>query len=151
MPQKILFVCTGNTCRSPMAEGLLKKMAKENQLTLEVQSAGMGALAGIPASSEAVEACREKGVDISGHVSQPLTKSLVVESDLILTMTGKHKVMILKKMPGLEPKVRLLSEFADAGLEDVEDPVGQPLEKYRAVLAQMQGFLERALAKFKVY
>jgi protein-tyrosine-phosphatase len=110
----------------------------------------MGAFAGIPASSEAVEACQEKGVDISGHVSQPLTKSLVVENDLILTMTGKHKEMILKKMPDLESKVRLLSEFAEAGLKDVEDPVGQPLEKYRAVLAQMKGFLERALAKFRV-
>jgi protein-tyrosine-phosphatase len=103
LSKKVLFVCTGNTCRSPMAEGLLKRMAQENRIPLEVQSAGLAAFAGVPATPEAIEACREKGVDISSHLSQPLNKTLVTESDLILTMTGKHKEMIVKKMPPLEP------------------------------------------------
>lgn len=106
MPKKILFVCTGNTCRSPMAEGLFKKMAKEKQLPVEVQSAGLAAFAGVPATPEAILVCLEKGVDISGHQSQPLNKSLVMESDLILTMTARHKEMILKKIRRLKQKSR---------------------------------------------
>ena len=149
MPKKILFVCTGNTCRSPMAEGLLKKMARENQLPVEVQSAGLAAFAGVPPAPEAVEACGERGVDISSHQTQPLSKTLVMDSDLILTMTEKHKEMILKKMPALLEKVRLLSDFAGAGVEDIEDPVGQGVEVYRKVLDQMQRYLTKALEKLK--
>ena len=149
MPKKILFVCTGNTCRSPMAEGLLKKMAQEQQLPVEVQSAGLAAFAGVPAAPEAVEACRERGVDLSTHQTQPLGKTLVVESDLILTMTDKHKEMILKKMPALGEKVSMFSEYAGAGIEDIDDPVGQPVEVYRKVLDQMQGYLTKSLEKLR--
>ena len=132
-----------------MAEGLLKKIASDSQLLVDVQSAGIAAFSGVPVTPEAVQACREKGVDISAHQSQPLSKTLVMESDLILTMTGKHKEMIVKKMPALESKVSLLSEFAGAGTQDVEDPVGQPIEAYRVVLGQMEGYLQKALGKIK--
>ena len=149
MPKKILFVCTGNTCRSPLAEGLLKKMAQDSLIPLEVQSAGLAAFAGVPATPEAVEAAKEKGVDISAHQSQPLGKNLVMESDMIVTMTVKHKEMIVKKMPPLEPKVSLLSELAGEGAVDVEDPVGHPLEVYRQVAGQIEGYLKKSLDKFK--
>ena len=132
-----------------MAEGLLKKMAEDAGLALEVQSAGLAAFAGVPAAPEAVEAGKEKGFDISGHQSQPLGKTLVLESDFILTMTAKHKEMILKKMPALGEKVALLSEFAGEGLMDVEDPVGMPVEDYRKVLDQMEGYLKKSLGKLK--
>ena len=132
-----------------MAEGLLKKVAQENQLALEVQSAGLAAFAGVPPAPEAVEACRAKGVDISSHQTQPLSKTLVMESELILTMTEKHKEMILKKMPALQDKVSMFSEFAGVGVEDIDDPVGQPLEVYQKVLDQMEGFLLKALPVLK--
>ena len=132
-----------------MAEGLLRKMAQDMGMELEVRSAGLAAFAGVPAAPEAVEACREKGFDISGHQSQPLSKSLVTESDLILTMTDKHREMILRKMPPLEPKVRLLSNFAGAGNVDVEDPVGQPVEAYREVLGQLEDYLRKSIERLK--
>ena len=132
-----------------MAEGLLQKMAEENHLPLEVHSAGLAAFPGVPAAPEAVQACREMNIDISGHQSQPLSKDLVLGSDLILTMTAKHKDMIVKKMPALGPKVALFSEFAGAAPVDVEDPVGQPLEAYREVLHQMEGYLQKSLDKLK--
>jgi protein-tyrosine-phosphatase len=132
-----------------MAEGLLKKMAQEHQITLEVQSAGLAAFAGVPPALEAVEASREKGIDISQHQSQPLSKTLVMESDVILTMTGKHKEMILRKMPALEPKVFLLSEFAGSGTEDIDDPVGQPLESYQKTLGQMEKYLQTSMERLK--
>jgi len=132
-----------------MAEGLLRKLAAEKQLQVEVQSAGLAAFAGVPATPEAIQACKEKGVDLTAHQSQPLSKILVVESDLILTMTEKHKEMILKKMPALQEKVSLFSEFAGAGVEDVEDPVGQPVEAYRKVVTQMEDYLQKAINRFK--
>jgi protein-tyrosine-phosphatase len=149
MPQKILFVCTGNICRSPMAEGLLKKMASDNQWSLEAQSAGLAAFNGVPAMQEAIEACNEKGIDISAHQSQPLSKTLVLESTLILTMTDKHKESILRKMPQLADKVSLLSDFAGKGIEDVEDPVGQSVEVYRKILTQIEGYLLQAKDKLR--
>ena len=130
-----------------MAEGLLKKMAADNHWPVEVQSAGLAAFAGVPAAPEAVEACREMGVDLSSHLTQPLSKTLVMESDLILTMTAKHKEMILKKMPALLDKVSLFSEFAEAGTEDIDDPVGQPVETYRKVMSQMESYLQKATRK----
>jgi len=127
----------------------LKKLAEENQLPLEVQSAGLAAFAGVPVTPEAVEAAKEKGVDLSAHQSQPLGKTLVMESDMIVTMTAKHKEMIVKKMPPLEPKVSLLSELAGEGSVDVEDPVGHPLDVYRQVAGQIEGYLKKSLDKFK--
>jgi protein-tyrosine-phosphatase len=132
-----------------MAEGLLKKLASDAGFSLEVASAGIAAFPGVPVALEAVQAGRDEGFDISSHQSQPLGKALVTESDLILTMTGKHRDMIVKKMPDLAPKVRLLSEFAGEGDADLEDPVGQPVEEYRKVLAQMKGYLVKSLDKFK--
>lgn len=132
-----------------MAEGLLRKMALDRKLEIEVRSAGLAAFPGVPAAPEAVEASKEMGFDLSAHQSQPLSKTLVAESDLILTMTGRHKEMILKKMPALESKVYLFSQFTGAGEEDVEDPVGQPLEAFRKVLRQMEGYLKNSLDRFK--
>jgi protein-tyrosine-phosphatase len=149
LSKKIVFVCTGNTCRSPMAEVILRKLAHDRKVSVEVQSAGLAAFPGLPPAPEAVEACREKGMDLSAHQSQPLGKDLVLGSDVILTMTSKHKEMILKKMPALEGKVEQLSKFAGDGEVDVEDPVGQSVEVYRQTRDQLEELIQKSLDHLK--
>ncbi len=127
--ERILFVCTGNTCRSPMAAGMFRHMlaerlgCSESELSgrgFEIASAGLSAAPGCPASPESVAICHACGVDLSSHSSQPLTQSLLFDSDRIYTMTAGHRDAILSRYPELENDVRLLSP---AG-EDVTDPIG---------------------------
>ncbi len=127
--ERILFVCTGNTCRSPMAAGMFRRMLAErlgcpeselSQRGFDIASAGLSAAPGCSASPESVEVCRACGVDLSGHSSQPLTQRLLFDSDRIYTMTAGHRDAILSRYPELENDVRLLSP---AG-EDVTDPIG---------------------------
>jgi protein-tyrosine-phosphatase len=131
-----------------MAEGLLKKMAGEMGWALQASSAGIAAFPGLAAAPEAVEAAKEKGIDLSSHQSQGLSKRLVIESDLIVTMTTRHKEMILRKMPELTPKVKTLSEIAGESEKDIEDPIGHPLEIYRETLGQIEKYLNQSVRFF---
>jgi protein-tyrosine-phosphatase len=133
-----------------MAAGLLQDAAQKASLNLEVQSAGIAAFPGVPYSSETVEVLREKGIDLSGGVSQPLSKSLVMESDLLLTMTPEHRDAILRKLPILQGKVFLLSDYVGDGEVAVADPVGQPIEVYRDVRAQLEVYVQKVVEKLRV-
>ena len=111
--ERILFVCTGNTCRSPMAAGLFAKILQEKGMTgIEITSAGLGAVDGAPASAEAVEVMRRAGVDLSGHRSRRLTREMVLTADLVLTMTRRQKEAILALIPEAGEKVFTLQELA---------------------------------------
>jgi len=108
----ILFVCTGNTCRSSMAAGIARKLLTDaGHSDIRVLSAGTAAVPGAPASPEAVEAMSEEAVDISGHRATPLTPELIREADLILTMTAGHKRYVLGLVPEAKNKVHVLKEF----------------------------------------
>ena len=107
--KKVLFICTGNICRSPMAEGLLRMMADNR---LEVVSAGLGAGRGQPPSAHAVAVLQKEGVDISGIRSQPVTAELLRSADYIFTMTRDHLDMLLLLYPEMATKARLV-RFAD--------------------------------------
>jgi tRNA threonylcarbamoyl adenosine modification protein (Sua5/YciO/YrdC/YwlC family) len=142
----VLFVCTGNTCRSPMAEALFRVMAAERlgcrpdeieRHGVVVTSAGLAAWAGGPASGHAVDVMREMAADLGGHESQPLTEGLVAQADVILTMTAAHRAAILGQFPEVGDRVRLLSPDR----HDVLDPVGGTLETYRKCAAQIRGHL----------
>lgn len=116
---KILFVCTGNTCRSPMAEHLFRNMAEKEKLNVEVRSAGISAYIGSPASKKAVEALKEKGVQAS-HKSRPLNKEMIDWADLVLTMTESHKQLVINRFPKAVDKVFVLKEFVENDQENVQ-------------------------------
>ncbi len=121
---KILFVCTGNTCRSPMAEGIFRKMMRESGLEEEVlcQSAGLSPAEGAPAAENAVEVCREIGVDISGHTARRITGEELSAWDLFFTMSKTHGYIL--EQAGVPPQRIYVPHY-------IEDPFGQDLETYR--------------------
>jgi len=128
--RRILLVCTGNVCRSPMAEYLLRS-AKPPEAPWEIFSAGLSATAGMPATAEAIQALQEWKLDLSGHRSRPLTSELVQRADLILAMTQQQADEIRSRFPEAASKVRLLGSFGVRPVGEIPDPIGQSLSGYR--------------------
>ena len=143
--KKVLMVCTGNTCRSPMAAGWLNQKLADKGWVAE--SAGVAAWGGDGASPEAVEVMREIGVDISAHRNRKLTRALVDEAAIILAMTDGHRREIERRFPEAAAKVRLVKSFGAAPAEDVADPFGASVDAYRHVRDE----LIQALGDFLLY
>lgn len=139
---RVLFVCTGNTCRSPMAEAVFRKLAAEKlqcrdwelrERGVDVFSAGVAAADHCPASSESVQVLREVGIDGSQHLSQLVTGRMLDESTLVLTMTSRHRQALLDARPELNEKFHVLSRSGN----DISDPIGGTLDDYRTCLADI--------------
>lgn len=146
---KILFVCTGNTCRSCMAEALAGRFLEDRYGSggyIKVDSAGLAVSPDEPASPFAVEAMGWKGIDMSDHRASMLTADKVRESDLILTMTGGHREQVNNLFPGHAEKVYTLADYAGCG-SDVPDPIGGSLETYRECARVLEEMVSRALDK----
>ncbi|MEA1964150.1 MAG: L-threonylcarbamoyladenylate synthase [Candidatus Aerophobetes bacterium] len=141
----ILFVCTGNTCRSPMAERIFKKIWLGEKV--KVCSAGTSTLRDSGASKLAIKVMEEKGVNLSSHRSAPLNMKLIQEADLILVMENKHKRKILELSPLLKGKVFLLKKFAQGLDEEFPDPIGEAEESYEECAQQMEETIERVIKK----
>lgn len=148
----VLLVCTGNTCRSPMAQVMFQRRVAE---TLECEvadlpdrgvmviSAGVSAAAGTPASEPAVEAMRSRGLDLSNHESRPVSDSLVRFADLILAMTRGHRNTILEHWPAAAGKIQLLCRDG----QDVADPIGGDIAEYERCAAQIETHLSHWISQ----
>ncbi|GAB6099498.1 low molecular weight protein arginine phosphatase [Halanaerocella petrolearia] len=146
---KILFVCTGNTCRSSMAEALCRKiLEKSGKDDYQVLSAGISAREGGTAARQAIEVLKQQGLDLTDHTTTPLTEDLVKESDLILTMTRRHKVSILDNYPQVRGQVYTLKEYSTKLERDIEEEArieelyNKMEEKRNEFLSQYQNELE---------
>ncbi len=151
----ILLVCTGNTCRSPMAESLCRQLIAERlgiasgeleDHGVMVMSAGIAAMVGGRASPESVEAMKDYQLDLTGHETQPLTEPLVRNADFIYTMTRSHREAIVSEWPGAAERTYQLSTDGS----DISDPIGGPLERYRACAAEIRRHLEARLEQLKL-
>ena len=147
---ELVFVCSGNICRSSMAEGLARRIWAERWGTcgdLRASSAGIAAWPDEPASPEAMLALRGKGIDISAHRSRQINAGIVDRAGLILVMARFHKEYILKNFPEAAGKVFLLAEFAGEGKTDVPDPYGGSQQTYQACADMLEPLIVAALGR----
>ena len=145
---RIMFVCTGNSCRSPMAEAGLRKLLENQKIEgVDVYSSGTAAASGFPATIYAIEAAKIWDADLSRHRSRPLTTELIEQADLIFAMTPSHCYEIFRLSPEAKARTFLIKNYPEAGCEgeSVVDPIGGSLDIYNQTFLEIGEELGRIL------
>ncbi|HOI37997.1 MAG TPA: low molecular weight protein arginine phosphatase [Bacillota bacterium] len=141
MPRRILLVCGGNTCRSAIAEAMVRSLIESGSYPEDwtVESAGVGAVDGDPATDNAIAVLAELGLDLGGHRARMLTREMIAKADTILAMEGRHLERILELDPLAAPRARLLAA------SDIADPFGGGVEVYRRTRDEIQRYIAAGL------
>ena len=149
--QKIMFVCTGNICRSAMADKMLAKKVEEENLDIEVYSSGTFAENGDYPTSEAIEVMEEYGVDLRQHRATNIRRSNIEEMDVILCATTNHKNMVLQLYPNLTGQVYTMKEYVGETADgiDISDPWGYDLAVYRKCATEIEKIIQKIVDKMK--
>ncbi len=152
--KKILFVCTGNTCRSSMAEAMLKKLLQEQGIKdVMVSSAGTAVFYSSGASQNSIEVMNGRGIDLSSHCSRQVDKEMIDEASLILTMTVQHRENVIRLCPNAADKVFTFKEFIYSNEQqldfDIIDPYGGSKSHYEQCFHEIFGLLEQLIEKLK--
>lgn len=140
--RSVLFVCTANICRSPMAVGLFRRMIENDPDCWRVESAGVNGRAGFPAAEYTLLVLQQRGIGLSDHRSRPITRSIASDFQLILTMEKNHKEAIQAAFPDLSARVKFLAEIVNDN-RDIVDPIGRPLLEYEDTAREIESILKR--------
>ena len=133
MNKHVLFLCTGNICRSPLAEGMLRHELEQKRIgSVTVSSAGTYGLSGSPAAEYAIEVAARHGVDISDHIARHVTREMLDGADLVVCAETNHVIEVSAVLPDADGKYCLFSDFGppDARGRDIADPYGGPIDLY---------------------
>jgi len=148
-PAKVLFVCTANVCRSPLAEAIFNVLAAEANVPWRSCSAGVAALAGEPIAPRAEAVLEELGISARGHRARQVDKAMLDEADLVLTMTPQHAAEVNRISTGSSPKVHTLLGYAHGASdhESIPDPYGQSVAVHRMAAHQLLYHLQRTVER----
>lgn len=146
--KSVLFVCTANMCRSPMAQGLFLAQLGEEHQDWCIESAGVAAMEGASASQKALQILLEKGIDLSFHEARQIDRYLMEQFALILVMEQRHKHILQSQYPDFATKVYLLSEM-NGQKHEIDDPVGGTLEDYRRTAFQIEAILKNGFPRIE--
>jgi len=138
--RSVLFVCSANICRSPMAMGLLRAKVMEEEGAWQIESAGVWAIPGNPAAINTQLLLQKRGIHLRDHISRQITEDMVGASNLVLVMEGNHKEALRVAFPEYASRIYLLSEMVGAQY-DIEDPIGHSIEFYKIMENEIQRIL----------